>query len=174
MADASAPSKHHHRHAVAHRKGAFVTGHLNADGYTVVAVRTNGKIASSKSRSFSLRAPAAQYTLQLINSRGQYAGPVVVGEGSRKVVVGLKGGVALGAIEVVSAKGYAHVARRVRAASLVRSRWAWARHGVPIGNGRNFGLVVSPTKGTGPAGPVATATAAGSPTCSTSPRTATP
>ena len=69
------------------------------------------------------------------------------------MIVGLHGGVALGAIDVVATRGYAHVVHRLAAASLVRSRWAWASHGVPIGNGRNFGLVMSPTKGTGPSGP---------------------
>jgi hypothetical protein len=148
-ASAAAAPAHHHRHA----RGTFVSGRLGARGYTVVAVGSNGKVAWSKARSFSLRTPTSQYTLQLINSHGQYAGPVVVGGGSRKVVVGLHGAVKLGAIAVIPSKGYARVVRRVHAASLVRSRWAWAKRGVPIGNGRNFGLVVSPTKGTGPSGP---------------------
>ena len=139
----------HHRHAT----DRLVTGHLNAGGYTIVALGTNGKMTWSKARSFSLRAPARQYTLQLINAHGQYAGPVVVGGKSQKVIVGLQGGVRLGTIDVVAAKGYARVAKRVRAASVVSSRWAWAKHGVPIGNGKNFGLVVSPTKGSGPTGP---------------------
>ncbi len=152
-ATAAASPRHHRRHAGGHRGGALVTGRLNANGYTIVALGTNGKISSSKTRSFSLRLPAAQYTLQLIDSRGRYGGPVVVGGGSRRVIVGLKGGVRLGAIDVVAARGYAHVVRRVPGASVVRARWAWASHGVPIGNGRNYGLVVSPTKGTGPAGP---------------------
>ncbi len=152
---AGAAPQHHHRHAGAHRSGKLVTGHLNASGYTVVALGTNGKMVWTKARSFSLRPPAPQYTLQLINSRGLYAGPVVVAgdAGGHKVIVGLHGGVALGAIDVVATRGYAHVVHRLAAASLVRSRWAWASHGVPIGNGRNFGLVKSPTKGTGPSGP---------------------
>jgi hypothetical protein len=151
LADATAfaSTKHQHHHAA----GTFVTGELNAGGYTVVALGTNGKMTWSKARSFSLRLPAAEYTLQLINGHGQYAGPVVVGGGSRKVIVGLKGGVRLGTIDVRAKQGYARVAKRVRAGSLVSSRWAWATRGVPIGNGKNFGLVKSPTKGTGPSGP---------------------
>ncbi|HUB04925.1 MAG TPA: hypothetical protein VMA76_07640 [Solirubrobacteraceae bacterium] len=149
LADATAVASTKHHHA----GGTFVTGRLNAGGYTIVALGTNGKMTWSKARSFSLRAPASQYTLQLISANGRYAGPVVVGEGSHKVVVGLEGGVRLGTIDVVAGKGYARVAKRVRAGSLVSSRWAWAKHGVPIGNGRNLGLVKSPTKGTGPSGP---------------------
>ena len=72
---AGAAPQHHHRHAGAHQSGKLVTGHLNASGYTVVALGTNGKMVWTKARSFSLRPPAPQYTLQLINSRGLYAGP---------------------------------------------------------------------------------------------------
>jgi hypothetical protein len=153
-ATTAAASPRHHAHAGKHSNRPLVTGRLGAGGYTVVAVGFNGKVTVAKGRSFSLSIPASEYTLQLINAHGRYAGPIVVGgESHSKVIVGLKGAAALGTINVVASKGYAHVARRVPGAWLVRSRWAWAKHGVPIGNGRNFGLVVSPTKGTGPTGP---------------------
>ncbi|MGO9977141.1 MAG: hypothetical protein ACLP01_30930 [Solirubrobacteraceae bacterium] len=136
-----------------HAKAA-ITGRLSASGYTVIALGTNGKMTSSKARSFSLAIPAPQYTLQLINAQGRYAGPVVVvADGGGKVIVGLTGAVNLGTVDVIASKGYAKPAKPPRNSSLVRSRWAWAKQGVPIGNGRNFGLVKSPTKGTGPSGP---------------------
>jgi hypothetical protein len=149
----AAASTGHHSHAGKRSSKDLITGHLSAGGYTIVALGTNGKMTWAKGRSFSLRVPAPQYTLQLIDVHGVYAGPVVVGtDGRNKVLVGLRGAVSLGTVDVVASKGYAHPAKRVRAASLVRARWAWAKHGVPIGNGRNLGLVKSPTKGTGPSG----------------------
>jgi hypothetical protein len=150
----AAASTDHHGKGGTHGSGPQVTGHLSRGGYTIVALGTNGKMTWSKSRSFALRLPAPQYTLQLISAQGRYAGPVVVGTGTHnKVIVGLRGAIALGTIDVVASKGYAHVSHRLPGAALVRSRWAWSKHGVPIGNGRNLGLVVSPTKGTGPSGP---------------------
>jgi len=137
----------------AHAAKASITGRLNAPGYTVVALGENGKMTFSAARSFTLVAPAPEYTLQLVTARGRYAGPVVVGGTRSKVIVGLRGGVALGSVDVDAAQGYARVSGHVRASSLVGSNWAWAHRGVPIGNGRNLGLVVSPTKGTGPSGP---------------------
>jgi hypothetical protein len=153
-ADATAAFAHGQHHPKPKSGGALITGRLSAGGYTVVAFGTNGKMSWSKQRSFSLRVPSPEYTLQLISAQGRYAGPVVVGsDGRSKVLVGLHGALALGKIEIVASKGYAHVARRVPAKALVRAQWAWAKAGVPIGNGKNLGLVKSPTKGTGPSGP---------------------
>ena len=130
-----------------------ISGRISAPGYVVVALGGNGKMVSSAASSFVLPAPAAQYTLQLLTTHGTYAGPVVVGGGAGKVIVGLTGPVKLGTIEVIASKGYAHLSAALKPSRLVRSNWAWAHAGVPIGNGRNLGLVISPTKGTGPAGP---------------------
>lgn len=148
----AAAAKPHGAPSAASAKG-LITGRLSIPGYSIVALGTNGKMTSSASGSFSLSPPAPQYTLQLITARGLYGGPVVVGGGGGKVVVGLRGPVRLGTIDIVASKGYAHLSTHLRAASVVASRWAWANHGVPIGNGKNFGLVKSPTKGSGPSGP---------------------
>jgi len=48
-----------------------VTGRVNLPGYTVVALGFNGKVAVTRARRFSLRAPANEFTLQLVNSRGK-------------------------------------------------------------------------------------------------------
>jgi hypothetical protein len=56
-ASATAAPRHHRHHVGSHASKALVTGHLNAGGYTVVAVGTNGKVTGSKARSFSLRPP---------------------------------------------------------------------------------------------------------------------
>ncbi len=164
VASASNPSRHGHRarggqdrHHAGKRGGrvggGLITGRLSAPGYRIVALGANGRMTSSSSRSFSLREPAPRYTLQLLTRHGVYAGPVVVGGGGRKVIVGLQGAVRLGVIEVDARLGYARPARPVPTAALLRTDWAWARRGVPIGNGRNLGLVISPTRGTGPSGP---------------------
>lgn len=87
-------------------------------------------------------------TLQLINSRGLYAGPVVVGGSASTAIVGFKAPANVGTIIVVPSKGYAHLAHDLAAKYLDRSRRAYAKQGVPIGNGDNFGLVVSKTTGT--------------------------
>ncbi len=53
---------------------------------------------------------------------GLYAGPGVVGGTSRKVIVGLKGAVVLDTVDVLSSKGYARLAKRLRSTALVSSR----------------------------------------------------
>ncbi|MHB1834779.1 MAG: hypothetical protein ACYCXW_07420 [Solirubrobacteraceae bacterium] len=132
--------------------GRLITGRLSSPGYTIIALGANGRSTSSSARSFSLKVPAPRYTLALVSRQGVYAGTVVVGGGGSRVIVGLHGGIRLGPIGVLARLGYARPTTAVPPAALVRADWAWARHGVPIGNGRNLGLVVSPTKGTGPAG----------------------
>ena len=127
-----------------------VTGRLNASGYTVVAFGYNGKATISKARSFSLVAPDSRLTLQLINRRtGRYAGPVVVGGKGSRVIVGIKAGARLGTIDVNAREGYAQAARPLAAVWLDKTRFAQARDGVPIGNGRDFGLVRSKLLGGG-------------------------
>src|ERR1039458_10007263 len=70
----------------------YVSGHFNAPGYTLAVVGYNGKTVFSHSGSFRLRAPDSKVTLQLINSHGVYAGPVVVGGSSSRVITGIKAG----------------------------------------------------------------------------------
>jgi hypothetical protein len=117
-------------------------------GYTLAVVGYNGKSVLSRQRSFRVRAPDKKVTLQLISRRGRYAGPVVFGGSAAKTITGIKAGTNVGAISVMASKGYARPARRVAAKNLDKGRWAYARRGVPIGNGRNLGLVVSRTRGT--------------------------
>jgi hypothetical protein len=138
--------------ASARHKGStakYVSGRLNVAGYTVLVVGYNGKIALSRAKSFRVAAPDSKVTLQLLNARGRYAGPVVLGGGSTRVITGMRAGGNVGTIDVVAAKGYAHLARRLARRVLDNARWAYARHGVPIGNGRNLGLTVSRGKGGG-------------------------
>jgi hypothetical protein len=132
------------QHAAAPVK--YITGHINAPGYTLAVVGYNGKAVFSTKRSFRLKAPAATVTLQLINRRGVYAGPVVFGGSASRVITGIRAGTNVGTIIVVAAKGYARTARKLAKARLDMTRWAYAQHGVPIGNGLNLGLVVSKGK----------------------------
>jgi hypothetical protein len=127
----------------------YVSGHFKAPGYTLAVVGYNGKTVFSRSGSFRLRAPDSKVTMQLINRRGKYAGPVVFGGSSSRAITGIKAGTNVGAIVVVAAKGYGHTAHKLAARSLDKTRWAYAKRGVPIGNGRNLGLVVSKGKGGG-------------------------
>lgn len=71
-----------------------------------------------------------------------------MGGSASKAVVGFKAPASVGTIIIVPSKGYGHLAHHLAAKHLDKSRWAYAKHGVPIGNGTNFGLVVSKTKGT--------------------------
>jgi hypothetical protein len=84
-------------------------------------------------------------TLQLRAANGIYAGPIVVGGSGKRVLVGVRLGARLGAIEVRD--GYARVSKRVRREWRDASRWARAKAGVPIG-ARVFGRVRSrPVRG---------------------------
>jgi hypothetical protein len=125
----------------------YVSGRVSAPGYTVVVLGYNGRNALSTKQAFRVRAPDTKVTIQLISSHGVYAGPVVLGGTASRAILGLKAGANVGTIVVVPAKGYAHLARKLPARLVDGSRWAYAAHGVPIGNGRNFGLTVSRTKG---------------------------
>jgi subtilase family serine protease len=93
----------------------YVSPHFNAPGYTLAVVGYNGKTVFSHSGSFRLRAPDSQVTLQAINSHGVYAGPVVFGGSSSRVITGIKAGANVGAVVVVAAQGYGHTARKLAA-----------------------------------------------------------
>jgi hypothetical protein len=92
-------------------------------------------------------------TLQLRQPNGTYGGAIVVAtqQRGRRAVVGVKAGAKLGRVLVKPGRGYAKLARNLRARWVDRGRWARARAGVPIGNGRNFGFVRSkPPRGAPP------------------------
>lgn len=124
-----------------------ISGKLSKSGYTVVALAYNGAATKVNARHgrFAIRPPAARATLQLIGPNGRYAGPVIVGGSRKRVIEGVKAGARLGAIQI--RKGYAalkHPLKRKLARKwLDRRRWAQAKRGVPLGNGRNLGLVRS-------------------------------
>jgi hypothetical protein len=120
-----------------------VSGQLDRAGYTVLAVGYKGKVTSTHARSFKLRLGEQRVTLQLIGPRGKYAGPIVVGYKNGKAIVGVRAGAKLGRIQVLTAKGYARVTKKVRGAWLDAKRIALVKKQVPIGNGRNFGFVRS-------------------------------
>ena len=115
-----------------------ITGKLSKRGYTVIAVGYGGKTSTTRSRSFRLVPRASRVTLQLRDPKGRYGGPVVVGGTAKKVVLGVRAGAKLGTIKVE--RGYAKAAN-ARKAGIDKHRTATAKHGVPLGNGRNFGLV---------------------------------
>jgi hypothetical protein len=128
-----------------------VSGKLDRAGYTVLAVGYSGKVTSTNKRSFKLRLAEKRVTLQLVNSRGKYAGPIVVGYAKGKAIVGVRAGARLGTIKVLPSKGYARVAKKVRSKWLDAKRTALVRKQVPLGNGRNFGFVKS-SRHNGPSG----------------------
>ena len=134
----------------AHGATRTITGTLSKRGYTVIALGYNGKAVISASRRFRIKAPDSRVTLQLRDAHGKYAGPVIVAGGGPKVIEGVRAGAALGMIEVLS--GYAKTVRALGARWLDRGRWAQAHRGLPLGNGRNFGLARS-TIHNGPSGP---------------------
>jgi hypothetical protein len=120
-----------------------ITGRLDRPGYTVIALGYNGTAVSSTARSFSIVPRDSRVTLQLRDGHGKYAGPIVVGGSATRVVVGVRAGARLGAIAVLPKQGYAKVTRRQSAKAIDTLRTAQARRGVPLGRGRNFGLVRS-------------------------------
>jgi hypothetical protein len=121
-----------------------ITGKLNKRGYTVIAVAYGGKTSSTHARSFRLKPRASRVTLQLRDPKGRYAGPVVVGRSGKRVVLGVRAGAKLGAIKVL--RGYAKASHAPKRA-IDRHRSVAAKRGVPLGNGRNFGLVRSKAHG---------------------------
>jgi hypothetical protein len=130
--------------APAAAKRAPITGTLAKPGYTLVAVGYDGKTTSTKARRFRLRV-AGKVTLHLRSPRGKYAGPVVVGTRKGRAVLGVKAGARLGKVSVK--RGYAVTAKPLAKRFADRSRTTSVRRGVPLGNGRNFGLVRSRAKG---------------------------
>jgi hypothetical protein len=135
--------------APAAAKTAPITGTLAKPGYTLVAIGYDGKTTSTKARRFRLRV-RGKVTLHLRSPRGKYAGPVVVGTRGGKAVLGVKAGARLGKVSVK--RGYAVSKKPLARRFTDRSRTTTQRRGVPLGNGRNFGLVRSRAKGSSGAG----------------------
>lgn len=126
--------------AVAPAGAATVTGKLSKNGYTVVAISTGGKSASAKAKrgAYKLKVPGRIFTLHLLDKRGHYAGPVVVGGSRTKAIVGVKTGAKLGKVRVRD--GYATPVKPLAGRFIARSRTAKAKRGVPVG-ARGYGLV---------------------------------
>jgi hypothetical protein len=127
--------------ASAHQGSNAITGTLSKPGYTVIVLGYNGKAAVSRAKRFRIKAPDSRVTLQLRDAHGKYAGPVIVGGSGSRVIEGINAGAQLGTIKVLG--GYAKTARPVAGRFVDRGRWAQAHGGVPLGNGRNYGLVRS-------------------------------
>jgi hypothetical protein len=120
---------------------------LSKAGYKVVALDNAGHAVKAAGRNVKLTPPASRFTLHLVDARGNYAGPIVVGGKGTKVVVGLRGGGRLGTVQVKRGYGVAHVPKR----ALDKRRTAKARKGVPLG-ARVLGRVAGGSKGTAGAG----------------------
>ena len=110
-------------------------GTLSESGYTVIALNRDGSMTSADAGNGGFRLPtsAAKVTLHLRGPDGKYAGPIVVGGGGDRVIVGVRSGARLGDIAV--REGFAEVERKIPKGSLDKSRTARARRGVPIGAG---------------------------------------
>lgn len=128
-----------------------ITGRLNKSGYTVIALAANGRarVVPAPTGVFRIVAPAPRVSLQLRDPDGKYAGPVVVGRKGAHALTGLRAGTHLG--KVVIHPTYGQVAHRPPRDSVDMSRWARARHGVPIGAG-HYGRVRSKLPSRPPAG----------------------
>ena len=121
-----------------------ITGSV-ARGYTVIALAKSGRTSAAVSKPrFKLVPPARKVSLHLRNSKGAYAGPVVLAAVKKKAVMGAKAGATLGKLRVK--RGYAVPARKPRAAALDLKWKALAKRGVPIGAGK-LGLVAAPLTG---------------------------
>jgi hypothetical protein len=114
-----------------------ITGRLPGPGYAVIALGYNGQATTTAARKFRLASPDSRVTLHLRDGHGKYAGPIVVGGSATQAIVGLRAGAKLGKIKILDGYARARVPARFRDAARV----ATAVGGVPLGNGRNFGLV---------------------------------
>jgi hypothetical protein len=128
-----------------------IKGKLSEPGYTVMALAGDGRMSSAGTGGgdFRLRPVAKTVTLHLRAPDGTYAGPVVVGGGGKRAIVGVKSGASLGRVNVK--EGYGEVARKLPKRSLDKSHTARARGGAPLGAGV-FGRVRSSTPRKSPPG----------------------
>jgi len=116
-------------------------------GYTVVALDSSGHAVKATGKKVRLTPTRARFTLHLVDARGNYAGPIIVGGSGAKVVVGLRRGGRLGTVTVKRGYGVLRAARRAQDSS----RSARARNGVPVG-ARVLGRVAGRAAGTAGAG----------------------
>src|SRR4051794_22520580 len=101
--------------APASAKNAPITGKLAKNGYTVIALGYDGSsgAATIKGGEFRVAAPAKRVTLSLRDTKGVYAGPVVVGRKGTKAVLGIRAGASLGKLTL--AHGAAKTAHALKA-----------------------------------------------------------
>jgi hypothetical protein len=133
--------------AVAAAKPQPITLKLSKSGYKVVALDNAGHAVKASGRNIRLTPTATRFTLHLVDARGNYAGPIVVGGKRAKVVVGLRGGGRLGTVKIKRGYGVARAPRR----AVDKRRMARARKGVPVG-ARTLGRVAGRSTGSGGAG----------------------
>jgi hypothetical protein len=127
---------------------APIAGRLSKLGYTLIALADDGRakvVALNDRTRFQLRPPAKRVTLHLRAPDGTYAGPVVLARAKhgKRVILGLRAGARLGLIKLKGGKGYAKLAHRPAKNWIDPALWSRGKNGVPIGNGRNVGLVRS-------------------------------
>lgn len=124
-----------------------ITGKLSKSGYRVVATTAEGKSKTvlAKGGTFSIVPAGNVVVLNLVDAKGHYAGPVVVGIAGKKVVFGVKAGAKLGSIKIGTGLATAKAAKK----DLVPAAAAAATKGKPSGVGRS-GLVKG--KATGKSG----------------------
>jgi hypothetical protein len=119
---------------------------VNAPGYTVLAIATDGTTTSVRARTggFRLTPPAGSVTLHLRAPNGVYAGPIVIrsAQRGRRAILGVKAGARLGRVDLKSRRGFASVRRPPPKMWVDRQLWARVTKGAPLGVGR-FGRVRS-------------------------------
>jgi hypothetical protein len=128
---------------------APITGQLDHQGITVVALAPHGGVSEVRARPHFKVVPTARVvTLQLRDRRGAYIGPVVLRGRGGKVTLGVRAGARLGRIDVH--RGYARPRRDPPPRAFDRNVFARARHGVPVGVA-SMGWVRG--RASGPSGP---------------------
>lgn len=126
-----------------------ITGTLSKAGYRVVSLTPGGAARTVRVGAdgrFRVVPKGSVVTLSLVTRKGRYAGPIVVGGGRDRAVLGVEAGTKLGSVQVKSgwAKAKPPTDRIVKAVS------ARAHEGRPVGAGR-YGLVRA--KSVNPSGP---------------------
>src|SRR5215208_3705903 len=121
-----------------------IKGKLSKNGYTVIALAPDGRAATVDAKpKFRLVPPAGKVTLHLRDAKGSYAGPLVVPDSRKKVIVGIHAGAVLGKVKVKS--GFA-VAKNAEPGDIVTKMNARAKNGIPVG-ARVLGRVGGSAKG---------------------------
>lgn len=104
---------------------------------TVVAIAKDGRSWSSvagPTGAFSLAVKASTVTIQLRDTSGRYAGPVVVGGTKKKALLGVRGAAKLGKLKM--RKGAAFPAKPLSSKFVDRKVSAKAAKGIPVGAGK--------------------------------------